>query len=78
MNNGRVYASDAPSGRARPLTPSAGDPNPQGLSRNGRAVLAAIGCGETMSPYGVVEAIPFAVGPATAIARGRCRASWEF
>jgi len=77
-NNGKLYAVDVASGATRPLTRFVGDLNAQGLSRNGRTVLAAIGCGETMSPYGIVETIPFRGGHPTVIARGPCRASSNF
>lgn len=76
--NGKLYAVDVASGTTRPLTPFVGDLNAQGLSRNGRTVLAAIGCGETVNPYGIVETIPFGGGHPTVIARGPCRASSNF
>jgi hypothetical protein len=75
-HNGRLWAVEMGSGRARPLTRWLGDLFPQGLSRDGQTVLASIGCGGTMSPYGVVETLPFAGGPAHLIARGPCRATW--
>jgi WD40 repeat protein len=77
-HNGKLYAVDAISGTARPLTPFVGDLYAQGLSRDGHTVLAAIGCGGTASPYGVVETIPFAGGAPTVIVRGPCRASSNF
>jgi len=55
-----------------------GDLFAQGLSRNGRVVLAAIGCGGTASAYGLIETIPFAGGRPTVIVRGPCRASSNF
>ena len=77
MHNGRLWAVDVPSGNARPLTPWVGDLFPQGLSRDGRTVLASIGCGGMIGPYGVVETIPFAGGKPHVIVRGPCRASWN-
>jgi dipeptidyl aminopeptidase/acylaminoacyl peptidase len=77
-HNGRLYAVDAASATARPLTPFVGDLFAQGLSRDGRTVLAAIGCGGLATPYGLVETIPFAGGHPTVIVRGPCRASSNF
>lgn len=77
VHNGRLWAVDARSGRARPLTDWVGDLFAQGLSRDGNWVLAAIGCGGTLSLRGVVERIPFAGGEPEVIARGPCRASWS-
>ena len=77
-HNGRLYAVDVASGAARALTPFVGDLFPQGLSRDGRTVLAAIGCGGTISPYGLVETISFTGGHRTVIVRGPCRASSNF
>lgn len=77
-HNGQLYAVDVASGSARPLTPFVGDLFPQGLSRNGRTVLAAIGCGGLATPYGLVETIPFTGGHATVIIRSPCRASSNF
>ncbi len=77
-HNGELYAVDVESGGARPLTPFVGDLFAQGLSRDGRTVLAAIGCGGTASPFGLVETIPFAGGRPTVIVRGPCRASSNF
>jgi WD40 repeat protein len=77
-HNGRLYAVDAASATARPLTPFVGDLFAQGLSRDGRTVLAAIGCGGLATPYGFVETIPFAGGHPTVIVRGPCRASSNF
>jgi Tol biopolymer transport system component len=48
-NNGKLYAVDVATGHTRALTPFVGDLGPQGLSRDGRTVLAAIGCGELHS-----------------------------
>jgi Tol biopolymer transport system component len=76
-HNGRLWAVDVPSGNARPLTPWVGDLFPQGLSRNGRTVLASIGCGGMIGPYGVVETIPFAGGKPHVIVHGPCRANWN-
>jgi Tol biopolymer transport system component len=76
-NNGKLYAVNVATGRARALTRFVGDLNAQGLSRNGKTVLAAIGCGELATIRGIVETIPFAGGPPTTIVRGPCRASWN-
>jgi hypothetical protein len=77
-HNGRLYAVDVATGRARALTPFVGDLFAQGLSRNGRTVLASVGCGGLASPYGLIETIPFTGGDPTVIARGPCRASSNF
>ena len=58
------------------MTDFVGDLFAQGLSRNGKVVLAAIGCGGTPSAYGLIETIPFAGGPPSVIVRGPCRATW--
>jgi Tol biopolymer transport system component len=76
-HNGRLWAVELASGRARPLTPWIGDLVPQGLSADGRTVYAAIGCGGTISPFGLLETIPFAGGAAKVIVRGPCRGSWS-
>jgi Tol biopolymer transport system component len=76
-HNGRLWAVDVPTGNARALTPWVGDLFPQGLSRDGRTVLASIGCGGMIGPYGVVETIPFAGGKSHVIVHGPCRASWN-
>jgi Tol biopolymer transport system component len=76
-HNGRLWAVDVPTGKARPLTPWVGDLVPQGLSGNGKTVLAAVGCGGTPSLVGYVETIPFAGGKPHVIARGPCRAGWS-
>lgn len=76
-HNGRLWAVDTASGDARALTGWVGDLFAQGLSADGRWVLAAIGCGGTFSLRGVVERIPFAGGEPEVIARGPCRASWN-
>ncbi len=76
-NNGRLWAVNVTAHTARQLTPWRGDLYPQGLSRDGRTVLAAVGCGGGDSPYGEVETIPFAGGTPTLIVRGPCRASWN-
>lgn len=77
FHNGRIWAVDVPSGHARPITPWVGDLSAQGLSTDGKTVLAAVGCGGTPSPYGVIETIPFAGGKPDIITRGPCRASWN-
>jgi Tol biopolymer transport system component len=76
-HNGRLWAVAVPSGRSRPLTGWVGDLFPQGLSRDGTTVLAAIGCGGLISPHGIIETLPFAGGEPTVIATGPCRASWN-
>ena len=77
MHNGRLWAVEVPSGRARRLTPWTGDLFAQGLSRDGRQVYAAIGCGGTISPFGRLETIPFSGGKPRVIVRGPCRGSWS-
>jgi Tol biopolymer transport system component len=77
IHNGRLWAVDVRTGRARDLTGWVGDLFPQGLSRSGKTILAAIGCGGTISPFGVVETLPFAGGRAHVIVKGPCRASWN-
>jgi Tol biopolymer transport system component len=76
-HNGRLWGVDTATGVAHPITPWVGDLVPQGLSSDGRTVLAAIGCGGTLSPFGVLETIPFAGGKPHVIVRGPCRASWN-
>jgi Tol biopolymer transport system component len=76
-HNGRLWAVDVATGKARPLTPWTGDLVPQGLSSNGKTVLAAVGCGGLPSLIGYVETIPFAGGKPHVIVRGPCRASWN-
>jgi hypothetical protein len=76
-HDGRLWAVDVANGKARPLTPWTGDLVPQGLSGNGRTVLAAVGCGGLPSLIGYVETIPFAGGKPHVIVRGPCRASWN-
>jgi dipeptidyl aminopeptidase/acylaminoacyl peptidase len=77
MHNGRLWAVELPSGHSRPLTGWVGDLFPQGLSRDGSTVLAAIGCGGLVSPYGTIETLPFAGGKPKVIVTGPCRASWN-
>ena len=76
-NNGRLWAVDVSSGRTRPLTGWEGDLNGLSISRNGRTVLAATGCGEVFGAPGVVFSKPFAGGRARIIARGPCVATWN-
>jgi hypothetical protein len=75
-HNGKLYAVDVTTGDARALTGFVGDLFPGGLSRDGTTVLADIGCGGTISPYGTIETIPFAGGRPSVIVRGPCRATW--
>ena len=77
-HNGELYAVDAATGRrARQHRPSATS-FPQGLSRNARTVVAAIGCGGLASPYGAIQTIPFAGGHPRVIVRAPCRANSNF
>lgn len=76
-HNGQLWAVDVRTGMSRELTPFVGDLNAQGLSRDGKTVLASVGCGGRVGPYGYVETIPFAGGKPHVIARGPCRASWN-
>lgn len=77
-HNGRLYSVEVATGKTRALTPFVGDLFPQGLSRDGRTVLASIGCGGLATLYGVIETIPFAGGRPRVIARGPCAASSNF
>jgi hypothetical protein len=77
MHNGRLWAVDVPSGKARRLTDWVGDLFGQGLSRDGATILAAIGCGGSARPVGRIETIPFAGGQPHVILDGPCRASWN-
>lgn len=77
MHNGRLWAVSVPDGTARRLTGWVGDLFPQGLSADGTTVLASIGCGGRIGPYGVIETIPFAGGKPHVIVHGPCRASWN-
>jgi WD40-like Beta Propeller Repeat len=77
IHNGRLWAVDAESGHARLLTDWTGDLFGQGLSSDGKTVLAAIGCGGRISPVGQVETLSFAGGPPHVILDGPCRASWN-
>jgi Tol biopolymer transport system component len=74
-NNGKLWGIDARTGAAHDLTGFVGDLAPLGLSRNGKTVLAGIGCGELISPFGVIESIPFRGGVPHVLARGPCRAT---
>jgi Tol biopolymer transport system component len=76
-NNGRLWAVDLSSGAARDLTGFVGDLAPDGISRDGRTILASIGCGEALGEIGLVELIPFTGGSPQVVAHGPCRASWN-
>jgi Tol biopolymer transport system component len=76
-HNGQLWAVDVRTGKARAITPLVGDLNAEGLSSDGKTVLASVGCGGMVSPYGYVETIPFTGGKPHVIARGPCRASWN-
>ncbi len=76
-NNGKLWAVDLVSGAARDLTGFVGDLAPDGISRDGRTVLASIGCGEAIGEAGRVELIPFTGGKPRVVAHGPCRASWN-
>jgi Tol biopolymer transport system component len=77
VHNGRLWAVDGRNGHARPLTGWVGDLFAQGLSRDGRTVLAAVGCGGLFSVRGFVEEIAFTGGAPQVLVRGPCRASWN-
>ena len=77
IHNGRLWAVDVRTGRSRRLTDWVGDLFPQGISRDGSTVLAAIGCGGTLSLSGTLETIPFEGGPPRTIVRGPCRGDWN-
>jgi dipeptidyl aminopeptidase/acylaminoacyl peptidase len=76
-HNGRLWAVNAVTGSAHDLTGWRGDLFPQGLSRDGGTILAAIGCGGTTSAFGLIETLPFTGGAPHVIVRGPCRASWN-
>ena len=77
-HNGRLWAIDVATGRARALTDWVGDLSAQGLSRDGRTVLAAIGCGGIPGDRtGILETIAFDGGEGTIVAEGPCRGSWN-
>jgi Tol biopolymer transport system component len=77
MHNGRLWAVDATAGTARPLTDWQGDLYGQGISRDGRTIYAAVGCGGIGSLYGAhLETIPFAGGTPRTFAAHACRGSW--
>ena len=76
-HNGRLWAVDANSGAARPVTGWVGDLFGQALSYDGRTILAALGCGGMIAPVGKIETIPFAGGEPHLILEGPCRASWN-
>jgi|1186.fasta_scaffold198940_1 Tol biopolymer transport system component len=76
-HNGKLWGVDLASGAARDLTGFVGDLAPDGISRDGRTVLASIGCGGLIGGTGLVELIPFAGGKPRVIAHGPCRASWN-
>ncbi len=75
-HNGKLYAVNVETGAARDLTGWVGDLNAEGLSRDGKTVLASIGCGGGATLYGVVETIPFGGGRPTVIVSGPCAATW--
>jgi len=76
-HNGRLWAVQVTTGHARPLTRWVGDLFPQGFSRDGRLVYAAVGCGGTHSAFGWLETIPFSGGRPEVVVRGPCRGSWS-
>jgi dipeptidyl aminopeptidase/acylaminoacyl peptidase len=75
-HNGRLWAVDVASGRARVLTRWLGDLFGQGISRDGKTVFAAVGCGGMAGWYGHLETLPFAGGAPRVFAKGACRGSW--
>lgn len=77
FNNGRIWAVDVATGAKRPITPWVGDLHAEGLSEDGRTVLAGVGCGGTPSPYGNIETIPYAGGKPHVIVHGPCFAQWS-
>jgi dipeptidyl aminopeptidase/acylaminoacyl peptidase len=77
LGGGRLVAVDVAAGKTWTLTGDVGDIAPQGLSRDGHTVLAAVGCGDNPAIPARVETIPFAGGPPTIIVRGACSASWN-
>jgi hypothetical protein len=77
INNGRIWAIDVASGRAHAVTNWVGALRADGLSRDGRVILASIGCGGAPGMYGIVETIPFVGGTPRVIVKGPCEASWN-
>jgi hypothetical protein len=77
LGGGRLVAVDVAGGKTWKLTPDVGDIAPQGLSRDGHTVLAAVGCGDNPAIPARVETIPFAGGAPTVIVRGACSAGWN-
>ena len=76
-HNGRIWTIDTQTGTARDLTGWVGDLFPAGVSQDGTAVLASIGCGGTATNRGIVELIATTSGRARTIIRGPCRANWN-
>ncbi|MBA3718132.1 MAG: PD40 domain-containing protein, partial [Actinobacteria bacterium] len=79
FRTGRLWRVDAPSGKARALTGSVLGLIGEGLSYDGRTILAAAGCAGPPVPHprGTIETIPFAGGEPHVILDGPCRASWN-
>jgi Tol biopolymer transport system component len=73
----RLWAISVPSGEARPITGPVRNLFGQGLSSDGRAMLAAVGCGDSPYSLGHLERIPFFGGERRVIVRGPCRGSWS-
>jgi Tol biopolymer transport system component len=77
----RLWAIDGATGKARRLKNWAFGLRGQGLSYNGRTILAATGCaGPSIlhgEPQGTIETIPFEGGKPRVILKGPCYASWN-
>ena len=65
------------SGRSRDLTHAPADPTAAIVGGVKRYVLLAASFVGLVSPFGVVETLPFAGGRAHVIVKGPCRASWN-
>jgi hypothetical protein len=72
---GRLYAVSLPGGQTVALTAPTPNLVPEGLSANGKTVLAALFC-HSPGEHGLIEAIPFAGGAPTVLLRGPCDAQW--
>jgi hypothetical protein len=72
---GRLYAVSLPGGQTVALTAPTPNLVPEGLSANGRTVLAALFC-HSPGEHGLIETIPFAGGAPKVLLRGPCDAQW--
>ncbi|MFN8186164.1 MAG: hypothetical protein U0R69_03700 [Gaiellales bacterium] len=77
-HNGQIFAIDVPARAVRPLTPVTGELRGEGISRDGRSVLAAVGC---VGPPGQVknriQVLSFDTGKIQVEIDGGCQATWN-